>query len=271
VSSVAAAPASSISASPAEFLLRRLHSLTGVIFSGYVIVHLLINFTLVQGTQPDVFQMQVDKIHSLPFLVAIEWGAIYLPIIFHTVYGIYKSVSARPNNADYGYTKNWFYLFQRISAMILVFFILFHVLTMKGVFGGDFGRALTFVPVDHATQSTINHFNAAWWVTYLIYPIGILAGTFHLANGLWTAAITWGLTISAHAQRRWGFVCAGIFVFTTFAGFASLVKAASGTFQPIPEQVEYVDPNKSALPSPSDVIKAGENAVTGEQHPMPSK
>ena len=240
-------------------------------FSGYLVVHLLINFTLVQGTNPDVFQKQVDKIHGLPLLTAIEWGAIYLPIIFHTVYGIYLGLAARPNNAEYGYTKNWFYLFQRISAAILVFFILFHVLTMKGVFGGDLGKALTFVPVDHATQSTINHFNARWWVTYVIYPVGLLAGTFHLANGLWTAAIAWGLTVSAKAQRRWGYVCAGIFVMTTFWAFAALTKAASGTYKDIPQQAEYIDPNKSAVPSPSDAIKATENAVTGEKHPLPSK
>ena len=73
---------------------------------------------------------------------------------------------------------------------------------MKGVFGGEFGRQLTFDPVDKATQTTINHMHAGG-VGYWLYPIGILAATFHLANGFWTAGITWGLTVSAGAQRRW--------------------------------------------------------------------
>jgi succinate dehydrogenase / fumarate reductase cytochrome b subunit len=258
-------------ANPAHFLLRRLHSLTGLIFSGYVVVHLSINATLLQGTSPDVFQTQVDKIHSLPFLAIIEWTAIYLPIIFHTVYGIYHGLAMRPNVGEYNYTKNWFYVFQRISAIILVVFLLFHVLTMKGVFGGEFGRELTFVPHAHATQSTFNHIKAAWWVTFIIYPIGLLAGTYHLANGVWTAAITWGLTISARAQRRFGYLCIGLFVFTTACAFGAWGKAVLSERKPIPEQAEYVDPNKSAIPSPSDVIKTGENVIRGEDKPLPSK
>src|SRR3712207_9086376 len=41
----------------------------------------------------------------------------------------------------------------------------------------------------HATQSTVNHMKAAWWIGYVVYPIGILASCYHLANGFWTAAI----------------------------------------------------------------------------------
>ena len=44
----------------------------------------------------------------------------------------------------------------------------------------------------------------------LFYFLGVSSAVFHFANGLWTAAITWGLTISTAAQRRWGFVCAGL-------------------------------------------------------------
>ena len=46
----------------------------------------------------------------------------------------------------------------------------------------------------------------------VVYPVGILSSCYHLANGFWTMAITWGLTISAGAQRRWGYVCGGLFV-----------------------------------------------------------
>ena len=44
----------------------------------------------------------------------------------------------------------------------------------------------------------------------LFYLVCVLALVFHFANGLWTAAITWGLTLSVQAQRRWGFVCAAV-------------------------------------------------------------
>ena len=53
----------------------------------------------------------------------------------------------------------------------------------------------------------------------------MLASCYHLANGFWTAAITWGLTVSKAAQRRWGFVCVGIFGLTFVCGMLALVGA----------------------------------------------
>jgi succinate dehydrogenase / fumarate reductase, cytochrome b subunit len=66
----------------------------------------------------------------------------------------------------------------------------------------------------------------AWWaIVWFVYPIGILASCYHLANGLWTAAITWGLTISQGAQKRWGYVCGGLFVLTFACGMIALIAA----------------------------------------------
>ena len=209
------------------FLLRRLHSLTGLVFGGYLCVHLIVNATLAEGARhdgaPTVFQQQVDKIHSLPFLLAVEWTMIYLPILYHTFYGTWITVTGQPNVGKYPYAKNWFYVLQRISAIILIAFMAFHILTMKGVFGGDLGHTLTFVPVNYASESTARHMNAGFWVWGFVYPIGILASCYHLANGFWTAGITWGLTVSKQAIRRWGIVCTFLFLFTFGCGMTALV------------------------------------------------
>jgi succinate dehydrogenase / fumarate reductase cytochrome b subunit len=90
-----------------HFLLRRLHSLTGIVFGGYLVVHLLINAAIAQGG--NVYQTQVDKIHDLPFLPVIEWTFIYLPILFHTAYGCGSPSPGQPNVNRYSYGKNWFY------------------------------------------------------------------------------------------------------------------------------------------------------------------
>lgn len=199
-----------------HFLLRRLHSLTGIIFGGYLVVHLIVNASIAQTGA--VFQVQVNKIHQLPMLWAIEWAFIYTPIIFHTIYGIWIILTGQPNNDRYGYGKNWFYLFQRISAIIIVLFMLFHVLSLKY---GVFGAGLTFDP--HRAKETVHgHLNYSWLIAWVVYPIGILASTFHMANGFWAAAITWGLTVSARAQQRWGLVCLGIFVLMTVLGMVAL-------------------------------------------------
>ncbi len=55
----------------------------------------------------------------------------------------------------------------------------------------------------------------------IAYIVGVASVIFHWSNGLWTAAITWGLTISVQAQRRWGYVCAALgIVLTIFAAGA---------------------------------------------------
>lgn len=202
-----------------HFLLRRLHSLTGLVFGGYLVVHLIVNATLIQGGTGanDIYQLQVDKIHSLPFLWAVEWVFIFLPIIYHTLYGIWITLTGQPNVGAYGYARNWFYVLQRISAIIIVAFMIFHVLGMKGLFG----HTLEFDP-HNASLSAAVHIHSSWVVAWVIYPIGIIASCYHLANGFWTAAITWGLTVSNGAQRRWGFACAGLFVLTLVCGFLAL-------------------------------------------------
>jgi succinate dehydrogenase / fumarate reductase cytochrome b subunit len=203
-----------------HFLLRRLHSLTGLVFGGYLIVHLLVNATIAQGGA--VYQTQVDKIHDLPFLPVIEWAFIYLPIIYHTVYGIWITVTGQPNVGRYPYTRNYFYVLQRLSAIIIVVFMLIHVLSLKY---GLLGLNYRFDP--HEAMDTVGTHLDHGWLVWLIYPIGILASCYHLANGFWTAAITWGLTVSAEAQRRWGLVCAGLFALTFVAGIVALIAGAN--------------------------------------------
>ena len=186
-----------------------------------MVVHLLTNASVLAGAP--TFQKNVDTIHSLgPVLPLVEWTFIFLPIIFHTLYGLWITATGQVNIDKYRYTKNIFYTLQRVSAIIIIFFMVFHVFGMKGLFGTNFGRALVFEPLD-ATASTARHVNAAFWVWGFIYPVGVLASCYHLANGFWSAAITWGLTVSKKSQQRFGIVCTFIFLFTLACGMTALV------------------------------------------------
>jgi succinate dehydrogenase / fumarate reductase cytochrome b subunit len=214
-----------------HFLLRRLHSLTGIVFGGYLVVHLIVNATIAQ--MGNVYQVQVQKIHDLPFLWALEWGLIYLPILYHTVYGIWIIATGQPNVNRYAYARNVFYTLQRASAIVIVLFMIFHVFSLKY---GWFGPDLRFDP--HRASATVGrHMDASWWIVpWIVYPLGIIASCYHLANGFWTAAITWGLTISAGAQRRWGYACAGLFVVTLVLGFVALIAAERMDWRPLMDQ-----------------------------------
>jgi len=205
------------------FLLRRLHSLTGIVFAGYLALHLLINATIVEGGAPgrEVYQVQVNKIHDLPFLRLIEWALIFAPILYHAIHGIWITLSGQPNTLSYPFGRNWLYLMQRVSAVIVLLFVLFHVLALKY---GAFGTGLAFEP-QQAMRSIVRHMAANRFVAWVVYPLGILAACFHAANGIWAAGITWGLTTSAGAQRRWGIIAAAIFALLLAAGMTALIGA----------------------------------------------
>lgn len=206
-----------------HFLLRRLHSLTGIFFGLYVILHLLVNATLIQGTTPtDIYKLQVQKIHSLPFLMGVEWTLIFAPVIYHTIYGLWITFTGQPNVGHYPYSRNIFYFFQRLTALLLVVLLAFHILSMKGVFGPT--SPLTFQEAD-PTHSAIRSITTYGFVSYVVYPLFVLCACYHLANGFWAAGITWGLTVSAAAQRRWGGICILLFIFTFACGMLALVAA----------------------------------------------
>jgi len=206
------------------FLLHRLHSLTGILFGTYVIIHLLVNATLIEGFREGalltVYQKQVSSIHSLPFLSVFVCVFIYLPILYHTIYGLWLTYAGKPNLNQYPYGRNVFYVVQRVSGLLLVGFIFFHVTAMRGWWAAN----LKFDPW-RASETAVAHLSANWLIAWFVYPLGITAACYHLAYGFWTAAITWGLTVSAGAQRRWGWVCMGLFVFSFVCGMLALLAA----------------------------------------------
>jgi succinate dehydrogenase / fumarate reductase cytochrome b subunit len=203
-----------------HFLLRRLHSLTGIVPVGlFVIFHLFTNFQMVF---PGAFQHEVNFIHSMPALIFMEI-AIWLSIGFHAALGIaYTVIGARPNARQYPYWDNWRYTLQRVTGIVALVFIGLHVATLRwrwDLFGwfdpfyvAGLGPDGTQVPLAHASTALALQ---AGWLVGLLYFVGALAVVFHWANGLWTAAITWGLTISEQAQKRWSHVCGALFVALT--------------------------------------------------------
>lgn len=198
-----------------EFLLRRLHSLSGLIPVGaYMCVHLLTNASVLES--PATFQKNVYAIHSLGKLLPfVEWTFIFLPILFHALFGIVIIRGGLPNSGAYPRGANVRYTLQRVSGMIAFVFIAWHVFHMHGWF--HFDGWLRFV--ERVGGANFRPYNAASsagealqasWVVQVLYAIGILACVFHLANGIWTMGITWGVWISPAAQNRALVVC-GVF------------------------------------------------------------
>lgn len=186
------------------FLFRKLHQLSGIAPLGlFIFVHFYTNSKALGG--PDKFNKAADEIHSLPYLIFIEWMGIFLPLIYHAVYGMFITWEWRPNQLAYPYARNWFYAIQRATGVILFFFILFHVLNFR--FGLVPGLNTTPVAgnADKAFDIVSGEFQIPWVVA--VYVVGIVATVWHLANGLWLFAVDWGIVIGANAQRYTGYAC----------------------------------------------------------------
>jgi len=212
-----------------DFLIRRLHSLSGLIPVGaYMCVHLLTNASLSSG--PEVFQNAVFAIHSIPFLPVVEWVFIFLPIIFHAVAGIWIARSGHSNVGKYRYASNRRYTWQRITGYIAFVFIFTHVFHLHGWFHADWWLKTVAEPIGmaqfrpyNAASSLAQAMGSLSIVWPIFYVIGVLACTFHLANGIWTAGITWGLWITPAAQRRASYACTAFGVLLSLAGLSSVV------------------------------------------------
>jgi succinate dehydrogenase / fumarate reductase cytochrome b subunit len=56
----------------------------------------------------------------------------------------------------------------------------------------------------------------------LLYAVGVLSCVYHLANGIWTMGITWGVWVSPAAQKRADRVCIAFGIALAFVGLSAL-------------------------------------------------
>ena len=211
-----------------EFLIRRLHSLSGLIPVGaFMCVHLLVNASVLESAA--TFQKNVYNIHSLgKLLPLVEWGFIFIPLLFHALIGIVIMRSGVSNSSQYPTTSNIRYSLQRISGMIAFFFIMWHVFHMHGWFHAESWitnvanrlSGAMFRPYN-ASSTAGAALQTSLWVQVL-YAVGVLACVFHFANGLWTMGITWGVWVSPAAQRRANYVCGAVGMALAIVGLAGL-------------------------------------------------
>jgi succinate dehydrogenase / fumarate reductase, cytochrome b subunit len=191
-----------------EFAVRRLHSLLGLApVGGFLCFHLATNASILDG--PDTFQTRVSMIHSLgPVTVSVlEWATIFLPILFHGIIGLIIVTRGKRNVWYYPYRENWRYTLQRVTGLIAMAYILFHVFQMHGWFRCQWWTVNVARPLggarfdwEHATPSAAVVLQGST-IFAAIYFVGIISAVYHLANGLWTMGITWGAWTTPRAQR----------------------------------------------------------------------
>src|SRR5579864_6044489 len=114
-----------------SFFWRRLHSLSGIVPIGaFLIEHILFsNATAING--PAAYAHQVRFLGSLPLVTVVEATFIWLPILFHGVYGFYIWYRGETNLVSYPWTGNWMYSLRRWTGGIAFAYIVWHTYTMR--------------------------------------------------------------------------------------------------------------------------------------------
>lgn len=213
-----------------HFVLRRLHSLTGVLPIGaFLIEHLYSNYQAVGPGGSARFDDVVKDFQTNPVIVWLEIFGIGLPLLYHAFYGLFIARQARYNAGRYGHGANWRFLFQRATGMLLVFYIGYHVWNtrlMPVFHPEDFAASNGLITYQYVkSYLTGVHFGIPVWSLYIV---GVLAACFHFANGLWGFLIHWGITVGPRAQRFSAYACAGLGVLLAALGLNALLAFVVG-------------------------------------------
>ena len=194
-----------------EFYLKRLHSLMGVVpLTFFLCEHVFTITRAIAG--PKAFDAATAFLQSLPMLPVLELLFIALPLLFHGVYGLFITFESKNNAFAYTYARNWNFYLQRVTAIITLVFVAWHVYMFR--FGGaGMGQVTTVAMVAKFFADPL---------ILALHAIGFVCAVFHLTNGLWTFLITWGVTVGPRAQQVSQYLMWALFAVMNAGGLIAL-------------------------------------------------
>jgi succinate dehydrogenase / fumarate reductase cytochrome b subunit len=167
----------------------------------WTFVHLWNNLAAFRGGE--AWQQAVTE-YPHPVAEALTGIVVLLPLAIHTIWGIGRLASTRPNNVRYPFYANLKYALQRVAALGVLLFLGAHLWLafLKP-------RAVEHHPEAFADIAQQMHFHTP---TLVVYVLGTLGVSYHLADGLLTACMGWGVVSSRGALRRLEWVALLVFV-----------------------------------------------------------
>lgn len=189
-------------ASAPAFVRARVASLLSILPLGvWTVLHLWHNLAAFEG--PAAWQSAVTE-YPHPLAQLVTMVIVLLPLALHLAWGVSRVASAQPNNHRYGTFANLNYVLQRISAVGVLLFLGAHLWLAMLQPRLVEGHAETFADLTHEM-----HFHTP---TLVVYVLGTLGVTYHLANGLQSFAMGWGLVVSRPALGHLRKATIGAFV-----------------------------------------------------------
>ena len=203
------------------FMLKRLHSLTGIVPIGlFLLEHFFTNSRALQGAA--AFDQAAADLARIPYVALVEALGIWVPILFHMVLGVIIATTWQANAGRHGYARNWMYILQRVSGIVLVFYILFH--TWMTRFDANYlNSASAYGYVKHQVSNP---------GIFLFYVVGVISACWHFGNGLFGFAIHWGLATGRQSQKLVGRLSMAVFIVLTVVGLNALLAFAGHGIYP---------------------------------------
>lgn len=175
-----------------SFLNSRIGSLLAVVPLGvWTIAHVWNNLAAFQG--PEQWQVAVTE-YPHPIAQLLTSVVVLLPLLIHTVWGISRIFTSRPNNIKYGFYGNLKYALQRLSAIGVLLFICAHIWLAFLSPHIRQGHAEIFSDIAHEM-----HYHTP---TLIVYILGTLGVGYHLANGIQGFSMGWGIVGTRQALKR---------------------------------------------------------------------
>jgi succinate dehydrogenase / fumarate reductase cytochrome b subunit len=179
--------------------------------------HLWNNLSAFNGAE--AWEASVTK-HAHPLAEFFTAVIVLVPLVLHTIWGIGRLFMFRANNVRYGYFANLKFLLQRLSAIGLLLFLGAHL--YKAWIGPKLleGHPESFADISHMMRTHTP--------TLAVYLLGVLGIAYHLANGLQTATLGWGIVSSKTGLRRlerWMWVVALVLLAMGWGTIYALYKA----------------------------------------------
>jgi succinate dehydrogenase / fumarate reductase cytochrome b subunit len=207
------------------FFWHKLHSLLGVIPIGaFLLEHILSNFEALKG--PLAYGAQVKFLNSLPLVRVLEWTFIFLPLLYHGLYGVWIWLRGKSNLVYYPWAGNWMYTAQRFTGIVAFLYIGQHVLRQRFM-----GVQLPEHP--YAAFAKVQQELANPWML-AVYIVAMLAICWHFSYGVWLFAAKWGITPGKTARKRFGIVCAAMGLVLAVMGLAGIWAFVGGKYPNAP-------------------------------------
>ncbi len=195
-----------------NFISERLGSALAIVPLGvWTLNHLWNNLAAFQGAA--AWQKAVTE-YPHPLAEAITLGIVLLPLAWHTVWGLGRIFQTRPNYPRYGYFANLKFIIQRLAGLGLLAFLGAHLWLAFLEPRLLEGRVEPFADIAHEM-----HFHRP---TIVVYILGVLAIAYHLANGLQTALMTFGATVTKASLRKWEIMAWAMFLLMLAMGWGAI-------------------------------------------------